>query len=138
MIGMADGDSVSYDDNDITSTTLYYLVTAINTIPGGSCESEPALATDGIHNFVVVGTDGLEENEVGFSIYPNPSNGILFVQTLRATSLPAQTYRITNLMGQTLMMGQITAETQQIDVTNLPNGMYFIDIDGFVRKLVVE
>ncbi len=138
MIGMADGDSVSYDDNDITSTTLYYQVTAINTIPGGSCESEPAMATDGIHNFVVVGTDGLEENEVGFSIYPNPSNGILFVQTLRATSLPAQTYRITNLMGQTLMMGQITAETQQINVANLPNGLYFIDIDGFVRKFVVE
>jgi hypothetical protein len=138
MIGMADGDSVSYDDNDITSTTLYYQVTAINTIPGGSCESEPALATDGIHNFVVVGTDGLEENEVGSSIYPNPSNGILFVQTLRATSLPAQTYRITNLMGQTLMMGQITAETQQINVANLPNGLYFIDIDGFVRKFVVE
>ena len=138
MIGMADGDSVSYDDNDITSTTLYYQVTAINTIPGGSCESEPALATDGIHNFVVVGTDGLEENEVGFSIYPNPSNGILFVQTLCATSLPDHTYRITNLMGQTLMMGQITAETQQINVANLPNGMYFIDIDGFVQKFVVE
>ena len=138
MIGMADGDSVSYDDNNITSTTLYYQVTAINTIPGGSCESEPALATDGIHNFVVVGTDGLEENEVGFSIYPNPSNGILFVQTLRATSLPDQTYRITNLMGQTLLTGQITAETQQINVDNLPKGMYFIDIDGAVRKFVVE
>ena len=138
MIGMADGDSVSYDDNDITSTTLYYQVTAINTIPGGSCESEPALATDGIHNFVVVGTDGLEENEVGFSIYPNPSNGILFVQTLRATSLPDQTYRITNLMGQTLLTGQIIGQTQQINVANLPKGMYFIDIDGFVRKFVVE
>ena len=138
MIGMADGDSVSYDDNDITSTTLYYQVTAINTIPGGSCESEPALATDGIHNFVVVGTDGLEENEVGFSIYPNPSNGILFVQTLRATSLPDQTYRITNLMGQTLLTGQIIGQTQQINVSNLPNGMYFIDIDGFVQKFVVE
>ena len=138
MIGMADGDSVSYDDNDITSTTFYYQVTAINTIPGGSCESEPALATDGIHNFVVVGTDGLEENEVGFSIYPNPSNGILFVQTLRATSLPDQTYRITNLMGQTLLTGQIIGQTQQINVSNLPKGMYFIDIDGFVQKFVVE
>ena len=138
MIGMADGDSVSYDDNDITSTTLYYQVTAINTIPGGSCESEPALAIDGIHNFVVVGTDGLEENEVGFSIYPNPSNGILFVQTLRATSLPDQTYRITNLMGQTLMTGQIAGETQKIDVTNLPQGLYFITIDGMTHKFVVK
>ena len=41
-------------------------------------------------------------------------------------------------MGQTLMTGQIIAETQQINVANLPNGMYFIDIDGFVRKFVVE
>ena len=138
MIGVADGDNVSYDDNDITSTTFYYQVTAINTISGGSCESEPALATDGIHNFVVVGTDGLEENEVGFSIYPNPSNGILFVQTLRATSLPDQTYRITNLMGQTLLTGQIIGQTQQINVADLSKGMYFIDIDGFVQKFVVE
>jgi hypothetical protein len=41
-------------------------------------------------------------------------------------------------MGQILMMGQVTAETQQIDVSNLPQGMYFIAIDGVTRKFVVK
>ena len=73
-----------------------------------------------------------------FAVYPNPTNGVLFVETQNFASLQGQTYRITNVMGQTLMTGQIIAETQQINVANLPNGMYFIDIDGFVRKFVVE
>jgi hypothetical protein len=41
-------------------------------------------------------------------------------------------------MGQTLMTGQITGETHQIDVTNLPQGMYFIAIDGVAKKFIVE
>jgi hypothetical protein len=73
-----------------------------------------------------------------FMIYPNPTNGILFVQTLRATSLPDQTYRITNLMGQTLLTGQIKVETQQINVSSLPQGMYFITVDDVTRKFVVR
>ncbi len=71
-------------------------------------------------------------------VYPNPTNGILFVQTLRATSLHAQTYRITNVMGQTLLTGKITAETQQIDVSTLPQGMYFITFAGETQKFVVR
>ena len=64
-------------------------------------------------------------------VYPNPTNGILFVQTLRATSLQAETeYCITNLTGQTLLSGHITEETQQIDVTGLADGMYFVRIQG--------
>ena len=72
------------------------------------------------------------------TIYPNPTDGVLFVQTLRATSLHDDTYRITNLMGQTLLTGQITGETQQIDVTALPQGMYFITVGEGTRKFVVN
>ena len=82
---------------------------------------------------------GVEENaENQFNVYPNPTNGVLFVETRHGTSLPTQTYRITNLMGQTLLTGQITAENQQIDVAALPKGMYFITIAGETRKFVVE
>ena len=73
-----------------------------------------------------------------FTVYPNPTNGVLFVETRRATSLPGQTYRITNLMGQTLLTGQFTAETQQINVSSLPQGMYFITFAGETRKFVVR
>ena len=72
-------------------------------------------------------------------VYPNPANGVLFVETLCATSVPAETeYRIMNPIGQTLMRGEITSEKQQIDLRDLPNGVYFITVDGVTRKFVVE
>ncbi|MBO6024382.1 MAG: T9SS type A sorting domain-containing protein, partial [Bacteroidales bacterium] len=88
-----------------------------------------------IHN---VEENGLSTGSGTFAVYPNPTNGVLFVETRRATSLPDQTYRITNLMGQTVMTGQITAETQQIDVSPLPQGMYFITVGDMTRKFVVR
>ena len=72
------------------------------------------------------------------TIYPNPTDGVLFVQTLRATSLPAETYCITNIVGQTLLQGSITDETLQIDVTGLAEGMYFISVGEETRKFVVR
>ena len=82
---------------------------------------------------------GVEEiNGNGFVVYPNPTNGILFVETQNFASLPNQTYRIVNLMGQTLLTGQITDETQQINVSSLPQGMYYITFAGTTRKFVVR
>ena len=83
--------------------------------------------------------NGLDDHEDDvFAVYPNPTNGVLFVETVCTPSLPGETYRITNLMGQTLMTGQITAETQQIDVSNLQKGMYFITFASETRKFVVR
>ena len=73
-----------------------------------------------------------------FAVYPNPTEGILFVETRLIASLPAETYRITNLMGQTLLAGLITAQNQQIDVSSLPKGMYFITVAGYTQKFVVK
>ncbi|MBO6024717.1 MAG: T9SS type A sorting domain-containing protein [Bacteroidales bacterium] len=79
------------------------------------------------------------ENEAtAFKVYPNPANGVLFVETVCTPSLPVETYRIMNPIGQTVMQGQITSEKQQIDVRNLPNGVYFITVGGATRKFVVE
>ena len=81
---------------------------------------------------------GVEENaENQFNVYPNPTNGILFIETQCFASQPTQ-YRITNLIGQILLTGQITDENQQIDVSGLPNGMYFITVGGETRKFVVR
>ncbi len=85
-----------------------------------------------------VDEDGPSTGSGAFTVYPNPTNGVLFVETRHGTSLPDQTYRITNLMGQTLMTGQITADNQQINVSSLPQGMYFITFAGETRKFVVR
>ena len=82
--------------------------------------------------------DGPSTGSGTLTVYPNPTDGILFVETRRAMSLPDQTYRITNLMGQILMTGSISAETQQIDVSSLPQGMYFITVGEGTRKFVVN
>ena len=82
--------------------------------------------------------DGPSAGSGAFTVYPNPTNGVLFVETRHGTSLPDQTYRIANLMGQTVLTGQITAETQQINVSSLPQGMYFITVGDVTRKFVVR
>jgi hypothetical protein len=80
---------------------------------------------------------GVEEDvENQFNVYPNPTNGVLFVETHGRTALPTLTYLISNLMGQTVLTGNITAENQQIDVSVLPEGMYFITVAGATRKFV--
>ena len=76
--------------------------------------------------------------DVGFAVYPNPANNILFVETRRATSLQNPTYRITNVLGQTVLSGNINTETQQIDIKELPSGMYFINVGGQTVKFVVK
>ena len=89
--------------------------------------------------FTITQTVSVDENlENVFAIFPNPTNAVLFVETRHATSLPGQTYRITNLMGQTLLQGHITAETQQIDIANLPAGMYFICVGEQTMKFVKQ
>lgn len=79
-----------------------------------------------------------EISENSFAVYPNPANGILYVETQCIASPPAQTYRITNLTGQTLQKGVINTETQQINIEKLSAGMYFISVGEQTVKFVVR
>ena len=84
---------------------------------------------------------GLDEHlaSASFSMYPNPANGILFIETRHGTSLPDQNeYRITNPIGQTLLQGHIKNEIQQINIESLPAGMYFITVGITTQKFVVR
>jgi len=82
--------------------------------------------------------DGPSTNSGTLAVYPNPANDVLFVETQSIASLPDPTYRITNVLGQTILSGSINAETQQIDIKKLPSGMYFISVGGQTVKFVVE
>ncbi len=89
--------------------------------------------------------DGPSTGSGTFTVYPNPTNGVLTVHHSELTTSNAShfhihhsEFQIANLMGQTVLLGQITAETQQIDVSTLPKGMYFITFAGETRKFVVR
>ena len=89
-----------------------------------------------LHNGI--NEDGPSTGSGAFVVYPNPANNILFVETRLIASLPDQTYRITNLIGQNLLTGNISAETQQIDISTLPSGMYFINVGETTLKFVIR
>jgi hypothetical protein len=71
------------------------------------------------------------------TVYPNPTNSVLTIQH-SAFNIPNSSFRITNLMGQTLLQGSINTENQQIDISTLPAGMYFINVGEQTTKFVVK
>lgn len=76
---------------------------------------------------------GVEEHTAaeGFKVYPNPTSGVLTVDIVGKAA-----YAILNVMGQTVMSGSINGENQQINVSTLPNGLYFISVNGVISKFV--
>jgi hypothetical protein len=61
-------------------------------------------------------------------------DGIITVESQSNASL--QEYRITNVLGQTVQMGDLTG--RQIDIRNLTQGMYFITIGKKTQKIIVK
>lgn len=74
-----------------------------------------------------------EPQMYGFGVYPNPTNGMITVSGCQTGD-----YYINNLMGQTLMTGQINVENQQIDISELPTGLYFITVANQTLKLIKQ
>ena len=81
--------------------------------------------------------DGPSTGSGTLTIYPNPTDGVLTIHH-SSFSIHHSEFRITNLMGQTVLTGSLNAETQQIDVSNLPQGMYFISVGDVTQKFVVR
>lgn len=76
---------------------------------------------------------GVDETETsGFRIYPNPANDVIVVETPEGATL--QEYRITNLLGQTMLTGT----SQTINVSSLPSGMYFLTLGTQTLKFTKQ
>ena len=69
-----------------------------------------------------------------FTVFPNPATTTL---TISVDSQIIPHFSITSLQGQILKAGYLTGETQQIDVHDLPAGLYFITIGKSTEKLLI-
>lgn len=119
-IGWASGTATSYVDNDIFSVNQYYKVTAVNSVAGGyQCESNPAMAVGGLHDYIHVTTDGIEEIDNNVSVYPNPTTGIV---NINAEAL--KNIEVMNALGQKVFE---TVENQ-IDLSQFGNGLFMLRI----------
>ena len=85
----------------------------------------------------------LATNEISsptLRIYPNPTKNTITVE-MPYYDVSTNKYRITNLMGQTLMTGVISTETSHyttINVSSLPTGTYFLTINGITQKFIIQ
>ena len=81
--------------------------------------------------------DAVDENEVEFSIYPNPVNSTLYVNGGDAE----YSYQMFNGMGQKVAEGKATGNTQ-ISVSSMTKGVYFLRLTSGtqvrIEKVVVE
>jgi hypothetical protein len=72
------------------------------------------------------------------TIYPNPTNGIFTIETNAATK---QMVQITNINGQSVLSQIIKDKKNNIDISNLQEGVYTISISGNTgvtnRRLVI-
>lgn len=81
----------------------------------------------------------VEENKAGeFSVYPNPANSIITIVVGTDRVCPTMEYTITNMICQIIMKGMVSSDNQKIDVTDLPIGMYFINIGKDSTKFIKE
>lgn len=124
MIGWADGDAVSFNDNDIQAVNCYYKVRAVNSMPGNeTCESAPAMAVDGLHDYVTVITDGVNELNSATKVYPNPTNGQVNIE---ADGMNRVT--VTNALGQTVFDAPTDGNQMALDLSQNGTGIYLIRI----------
>ena len=86
---------------------------------------------------VVVGIMDVEEIKEEVSVYPNPTNGVVLVETRSTTSQ----YRVFNLTGQQILSGK-ASETLRIDLSGQAKGVYVLQVvnegQTITRKIVVQ
>lgn len=82
---------------------------------------------------VIYYDDAVIENELAeLSIYPNPADDYIVVNCDKESE-----YQIVDNLGQTVKSGIIASDNQQVDITNLPNGVYLIKIDNLSQKFFI-
>ena len=74
------------------------------------------------YDSVSVGINELQQSK--FSLYPNPSTDKITIET-STTPIKSQ-LSMMNLNGQEVLTRQITESKTQIDISNLPSGVYFV------------
>ncbi|HNU57624.1 MAG TPA: T9SS type A sorting domain-containing protein, partial [Flavobacteriales bacterium] len=116
------------------SITVGALDTVYVEVPAGPMlgwfRSEPyVVASDCLTNDVVV------QEAVEFTILPNPVHDRL--NLLRANAERADLL-VMDALGRAVLHRSIAGPRASIDLAGLPNGTYFVKVDGRVERFVIE
>ena len=68
--------------------------------------------------------------ETGISVYPNPFSTHVTISYKNAGDLMGHTIRVYDIAGRLFIVKMLTSQKTYIDLSGLPNGIYFLKIEG--------
>ncbi len=83
-----------------------------------------------------VPTNVFNENQLVnniFKVFPNPSKDII---TINANNVNSKTYKIYSIDGKVRFAGSLNSAVNQINLSTIPSGLYFINIGEITQKLI--
>lgn len=92
-----------------------------------------------MEDYIEVGPVGIDENmEYAVSIYPNPSDGNLTVETMNA-----QNIEVYSILGELKYKQEVEQKTTKLNLTDLDKGVYFIriitdDQSYYTERIVIK
>lgn len=102
---------------------------------GWSTKPEPSCDFKELDKYL--SADRLDEELVKLSLYPNPTRGSFSIES----SVSIQGYRVFTALGNQVILQKGRAYDSQIDLTERPSGIYFIEIrtaNGLLTKSVIK
>lgn len=88
-----------------------------------------------------VNSIGENESADAFVIYPNPSHGIIFIQSSKMQANTKLSFEICDVIGKNVFMGSFTDANslQKINIEDLPAGIYFVKLNNdektYIQKI---
>ena len=98
-------------------------------VTSGSCSDTSAFALLAVNNNV--GMNDLSQDNL-FSVFPNPAQRVINVKA--DIGLIGSLYMVYNHIGKALLTGKLSAEITNIDLGNLPAGIYLVKVGKNITK----
>ncbi|MBL1280959.1 MAG: choice-of-anchor B family protein [Fluviicola sp.] len=113
----------------ITSTMQFYFRTS-------DLDPDINITEAGVDYFYIANAAelGLEELEISYIAYPNPTSSSISIIGIDALT----DYVLYDLKGTVILKGEISSSQNLIDLTPFQNGMYFLDIQNKTTKVIKE
>jgi len=74
---------------------------------------------------------GVNKQELAIGLYPNPTNNIVYLEIIEDVH-----FELISPLGQSLLAGNLTGDNKQIDLSQFPEGLYYLYIEGQIKKLI--
>ena len=88
-------------------------------------------ATSECYNFIVSSVNNPNPSQV--VVYPNPTNGIFSISSKMS---PNSEFRLFDITARIALTGKLSIENTSIDISNFPDGLYFLRVNDHIIKIV--